>query len=269
MGSPAHTEYYVVGSIFEDWNRYLEQSVDIKFVSTKDRIKNTDYRILPISADQSIYFKNDPFCLFTNTMDPSIMDNKGMFAKFMMENFINSIPRVYYYSFAKTKYVDPMCNKCPIKMISKPVAGCGGAGIRIVDRVEPTDDRVISQYIDHTVYYVGHMLVDRGLMIKKIYYSCQNNNDKFIKIGAVTNYTVLEHDQIPADCSIFERIFTKLNYSGFACIDFIIDSGNILIFEINPRIGGSLIKNKKHLDEFFLTAIRHDYQRTDNLMIGG
>jgi len=41
-----------------------------------------------------------------------------------------------------------------------------------------------------------------------------------------------------------------LEYNGFACADFIVENGEIIIFEINPRIGGSLIQNREKLNEF-------------------
>lgn len=50
--------------------------------------------------------------------------------------------------------------------------------------------------------------------------------------------------------NIFNKIFKKLDYSGFACANFIINSNKILIFEINPRIGGSLIHNKEYFMKF-------------------
>lgn len=52
-------------------------------------------------------------------------------------------------------------------------------------------------------------------------------------------------------------IFDNLKYSGFACIDFTIKNENIIIFEINPRPGGSLIYNKKYFDKFIDTIISH------------
>ena len=49
---------------------------------------------------------------------------------------------------------------------------------------------------------------------------------------------------------IVDQIFKDLNYSGFAVCDFIIVNDRIVIFEINPRPGGSLIHNEKYLNIF-------------------
>ena len=53
-----------------------------------------------------------------------------------------------------------------------------------------------------------------------------------------------------SDDIIFSCIFNDLNYSGFACADFTIHNNKIIIFEINPRPGGSLIHNEKYLNIF-------------------
>jgi predicted ATP-grasp superfamily ATP-dependent carboligase len=53
------------------------------------------------------------------------------------------------------------------------------------------------------------------------------------------------------DWTPFEKIFTKLKYTGFACIDFKMINSKIKIFEINPRLGGTIV----HDPEDFSTLI--------------
>jgi predicted ATP-grasp superfamily ATP-dependent carboligase len=82
-------------------------------------------------------------------------------------------------------------------------------------------------------------------------YLLQNNNDpNYIHKGAVKKYTILDNDNYEP-FKIFEKIFKKINYTGFACSDFIVEDNNLLIFEINPRMGGSMRKNKFILNSFF------------------
>ena len=52
------------------------------------------------------------------------------------------------------------------------------------------------------------------------------------------------------DVEIFKDIFKMLNYSGFACVDFTIVNEIPYIFEINPRPGGSLIRNETYFNRF-------------------
>lgn len=69
-----------------------------------------------------------------------------------------------------------------------------------------------------------------------------------IKTGAIVNYEVLNN--IDVDDDIYDTLFSNLKFSGFACSDLIIVNGKIIIFEINPRIGGSLIANKTYFNIF-------------------
>jgi hypothetical protein len=74
---------------------------------------------------------------------------------------------------------------------------------------------------------------------------------KLSKIEPDYDYKITE--KLVVDDSIFEKIFNDLNYSGFACPDFIIYNEKITIFEINPRPGGSLVANITYLNLFLDT----------------
>jgi predicted ATP-grasp superfamily ATP-dependent carboligase len=58
-------------------------------------------------------------------------------------------------------------------------------------------------------------------------------DDLVIKRGSVTYERCDDVD--------FGAIFRALKYTGFACVDFKIKDGQPKIFEINPRLGGSLV----------------------------
>lgn len=40
-----------------------------------------------------------------------------------------------------------------------------------------------------------------------------------------------------------KRIFKEINYTGMACVDFKIANGELKIFEINSRFGGTIVRN--------------------------
>ena len=126
--------------------------------------------------------------------------------------------------------------------------------IYILYEKENLPNRVISKYIDHTVYYVGHFIVKNGQIIKKIYFRTHNNDPLLIKCGAITDFDILNNLGLYND-DIYSNIFTKLNYSGFACADFTIIDNNIIIFEINSRIGGSLFTHSSIAYDFFKVLI--------------
>jgi predicted ATP-grasp superfamily ATP-dependent carboligase len=140
-------------------------------------------------------------------------------------------------------------------MIKKPNYGYGGFDVSIVYDLIPEKDCVISEYIDHTQYYTSHHLVKNGEILYKCFFTTHNDIENFIKKGAINDYDILYSLNI--DDIIFENIFKQLNYSGFICCDFTICDGFIKFFEINPRIGGSLINNIHVFKEFIDIILKH------------
>jgi predicted ATP-grasp superfamily ATP-dependent carboligase len=184
-----------------------------------------------------------------------MLNNKCLFAQFMMKHYPKHIPLTIsimtdQIDYLDIEYLDQGSNVMK-KMIKKCAIGCAGIGtsvIREFDQDTREKDHVISEYMEHTEYYTGHFLVHRGAILRHVIFMAKTPpiND-FIKKGPIGNYTILDS----IDIHIFERIFKRTNYSGFACSDFIISDNLIIIFEINPRPGGSLIANEHYCAEFF------------------
>ena len=204
--------------------------------------------------DKYINIPNSVFV--NNALNVDILSNKCLFAKFMMQHFPNNIPKTLYYSFGENTYIDQkyiMQQKNDCVLISKPVLGSGGAGIKIVSDIDTSElNVIISEYIDHNMYCVGHVLVNNGKILKIIYFITKN----YICRGAVSDYEIVEN--INVDTDIFNDIFYKLNYSGFACINFCISDNIVKIFEINPRIGKSLYNAQKYLFDYIKIVIDHN-----------
>jgi predicted ATP-grasp superfamily ATP-dependent carboligase len=142
------------------------------------------------------------------------------------------------------------------KLIIKSNKGYAGENIKIIYNIDYNNlpkNSIITKYIEHNVYYVGHFLILNGKVIDKVYFYNTNDDKNLIKKGKIIDYKVTE--KLLLDDSLFNMIFDNLKYSGFACIDFTIKNDNIIIFEINPRPGGSLIYNKKYFDKFIDTII--------------
>lgn len=252
------TTYCITDAQFSDWIPYIRKNNKIQYINDIKDIKEIKdikdignikcYKIIPISKEQYEKYSDESISIFVNkSHNIEILNNKGMFAKFMLDNnYHEHIPIVCYYSFGENVYKNEQKIR---KMIKKPNNGYGGINIKIIYSLDITEKNVVvSEYIEHDIYYVGHMLVHKGILLKIIFFYCHNNNKNLIKKGSIVDYKII--NKVDADLNIFENIFKKLDYSGFACADFIIHNGIIKIFEINPRPGGSLIKNEKCFDEF-------------------
>lgn len=189
---------------------------------------------------------------------PSALKNKSNFAVFMANNFPAHIPKTLYHSADRTSVCDTAGNFPPgTCFILKPDNSFSGNGIRILDRSaaeqiisEGQKDIVISEFIEHERYWVGHFLTMDGKILYRVYFTAKmkpsqgkliGNSRKDIKRGPIRGYTVEEEPSF--DEAIFSDIFGHLCYSGITSIDFTVKDGKPILFEINPRPGGSLLKN--------------------------
>ena len=231
---------------FPDWEDSIRENPHLLIRNAQILGKN----ILPIC--QSDYFHKNS--IFKNTKETiELLDNKSKFGKYMLQNFPESVPTIYYYQFSDEVYFNKE-NK-PSKLIQKPNTGCGGTGIKIVSSIQPgLRNHIVSKYIEHTTYYAGHFLVNKGIICEKIFFCSSHPYIDGIKMGRIINYTILP--ELLLDDSIFNKIFSNLSYSGFADCDFTIVNDGIIIFEINPRPGGSLIQNKVYFDKFIDSVVK-------------
>jgi hypothetical protein len=142
------------------------------------------------------------------------------------------------------------------KKIQKANNSVSGKNIKIIYNIDLNIKNIIvSKYHQHSIFYVGHYLVKNGNIIEYIYLSQENKDPNYIHKGAVKRYKIL--DEYFPELNIFSKIFKKINYTGFACSDFIIENNNVLIFEINPRMGGSMRKDKNILNIFWNSLVNN------------
>jgi predicted ATP-grasp superfamily ATP-dependent carboligase len=252
--------YFISKShLYEAWLHRLSKSnpnKKIQFIEDANDIELLlmDYKIIPLNAEQYVIYNNSEHTLFSNNIiNINILNNKSLFAKFMMDdnNFIDHIPLTIYYKTDNFEYKNNN-NKNNIKCILKQNYGSSGNGIKIINNISeiPVDDKiVVSEYIDHYIYYVGNFVVKNGKILNKIYFFQYNYKKNFIKKGEIYNpYMIRNLNKYNVDDSIFENIFMKLNLCGIYSSDFIIKNKKIIIFEINPRPAGSLLK---YIDLFY------------------
>jgi len=257
------TSYYVLAHMIDNWGwrHHISKYTNVKCVNTIEDVPLRNSKVIPIVPCDHIKFKNDDRILFcTNESDIEILDDKCLFAIFMMENYPTNIPKTIYVSrklktetiyHEDSQYVENFHPKMIFK-IPKSYGGIGSKIVNHVNHVDKVENAIISEYIDHKEFYTGHFLIFNGKIKQQIYFkSSTNDSHNYIQRGSISDYTIKTREEIGECLSIFDGIFTKLNYSGFACPNFIIVNNNIIIFEINPRPGGSLIQNEKYCKIFF------------------
>jgi len=255
----------IIGALFADWQSQFRENRQLKYFANYTDFKraiNNDvnnnknenkYTILAMSVNDFETYKDLDYSLFKNDKNNvNILDNKSLFGIYMNNSSKQKyIPPIYCYNYKnKTTILNSDDNECDV--IVKPNIGYGGIGTFVTKSTKinyELKNCITMKYIPHTVLYSGHFLVMNGNILKKIYFYTQvKASNGVIYKGRIINYDELS--SLSIDDSIFDDIFKDLKYSGFACVDFTIVDSNIYIFEINPRIGGSLVFNKSQFDSF-------------------
>jgi len=185
------------------------------------------------------------------------LDNKNLFCKYMNKNGLSKyIPKVFVSGDDKmrTIYEKPVF-PCIFKL-QQSAAAVGSFIIKSKsDLVKAYEMKnyLIQEYIASPNEFSGHFFVVDGEIKCFIFYMLTNKEKNYIQYGKLTTYVRIID---PICIDTFTEIFKKLKYSGFACIDFRInDAGVPKIFEINPRLGGTLVNNATDLADIIAKVI--------------
>ncbi len=207
--------------------------------------KNISY-ILPLSNKDNNLIQNNVKKLNINVkiLYPTeevfnLLDNKNSFTEYMLKNYINCIPDVYYLNNIKLKDVE-------FPSISKPRYSTNGSNMKILmnnnDFVKLKNDyNNIQKYITYEYEYGGYFLCIDGIIINWKIIRFKYNKYNIKRANFPKNFENVKNISI----DMFKNIIHDLNYSGGMCINFKINehNNNIYFFEINPRFGGSAFTN--------------------------
>ena len=175
------------------------------------------------------------YVLATNYDTVKLLDNHQLFSQFMMDhNMSNLIPKVYDLKNDNISY------PCILKL---NVGGYGGNKTYVINnkteleqKMGDTTNWIIKELICEKTEYTAHILAIDGIVIHIITYGTVYVFDNYIKRGSANiHIRDIDHSEY------FVDIFRLLNYTGFACINYKIIDSIPKIFEINPRLGGSLV----------------------------
>ena len=230
---------------WNDWIPYLE-SINCKIVDVSAltfTFTSTSKEFIIPSSIKDINFCNklklNRFCPTDEVAD--LLNNKQKFYDWMNKNnFGDYIPKLFTYPTLQ------------YPCVCKDIIGSGGINCRVVrsnkHRINPIN-KIFQEFIDSTEESAIHLFAVQGVIYFITMFSAHVNPYN-ITHGAITNYTIKEIPKTTFE--IVTAIICKLKYTGFACIDLRLigtDHHFPKIFEINPRIGGSLVKNPDKLQE--------------------
>jgi hypothetical protein len=127
-----------------------------------------------------------------------------------------------------------------------------GTGVALVDSLEALEDCLLQEpWLGHPALlqalvpgrreFVTHALFDQGRLLWHCSFSYEMPTDRTIRKGAAqVPMEDVETDSQALD--VIVRVARHLHYSGPLCANFKMRDGRPLLLEINPRLGGSLMR---------------------------
>jgi carbamoylphosphate synthase large subunit len=167
----------------------------------------------------------------------NIFNDKKLFIDFMKEsNLENYVPKCY----SKDHIIYPCIAKKRISDFGRDTFVAYKE--KHLNKLN-MDDYLIQEPIYGNNEYTTHILAkDGNIILDKTFIYDYNVNiyiQGYQRLGSCQEISISK-----IALKIFSEIIKKTNYSGFCCIDYKLIDNSPIIFEINPRIGGSLTRNK-------------------------
>lgn len=230
---------------------------DIKNIYDVNKLLQLDLSsayVIPLMEPHMIQLHNRNIKALMPSLDHIIMFScKKRFASYVEEhNLQQYTPKVY-----------PSIDETPTYglYIIKPYNLNNGAKMRITTTVDERDfeNKIVQEYIENIIEYSAYIVSKNGHIRKCITYMSVFDNAQHIKSYPknVNKMNKIELDD--KYVKQLELFFLCCGYSGISNVDFIIQDDQIKVFEINPRLGGGLIRaDKSDVVEILLEMINID-----------
>lgn len=189
-----------------------------------------------------------------------ILDDKGYFFDVCRKrnNLIRYLPEVF---INNNHYENHVITDIIYPAIIKPHLGIGGGGIYILH----SDDclqkykkilrnkYIVQEYIIGDTEYTANIVAIKGIITYCLTYKETFDDVFYIKKGMMNKFEIVENNFYED----FQEITRTLLYTGIICINYKVVNSKLKIFEINPRIGGTILFNnfENLLDSIDITLI--------------
>jgi carbamoylphosphate synthase large subunit len=188
-------------------------------------------------------------------------DDKARFVRFMSDHGLEDLlPEVYVVgSRDGVEELAPIAYPC----IAKLGVTFGGVGATVhldprspvnLAKFKPGESFLVQRFIPGGTEFGGHFYLESGDIKRCVYYEGRRDPNIHIQRGRMPQNAYTRHDTIP-EHDTFADLFARIDYTGFACVDFKVENGAPRIFEINPRLGGTLIHDAEDLPRFLLAPL--------------
>ena len=188
-------------------------------------------------------------------------DDKARFVRFMQDHGLEDmVPEVYVVgSRHGVEEAAPITYPCIVKL----GVTFGGVGSTVhmdarapvnLAKFKPGESFLIQRFVPGGIEYGGHFYIESGDIKRHVYYEGSRDPGIHVQRGRMAQNAYKKRDTIP-EHDAFVDLFARIDYTGFACADFKVEDGVPKIFEINPRLGGTLIHDAQDLPAFLLAPL--------------
>lgn len=188
-------------------------------------------------------------------------DDKSRFARFMMDHGLDDLlPDVYAMSTPDgPATLAPVAYPCILKL--GVTFGGVGSSVHLDERMPPNihkfgrhESFILQRFIPGGTEYGGHFYLESGDIKRFVYYKSTRDAQQHVQRGRVPKNAYRKRDDLPAH-DRFVDLFARVDYTGYACADFKLEDGVPKIFEINPRLGGTLVHDVDDLLAFLFAPL--------------
>lgn len=239
IGTDIYEKYLSTGAQFCDMYFKVPVAKDASFVSELMRICKEnevcvlipiiDEEFLPISEYREVFEKLNIKVLLPKKEVISICSNKIKLCQFLKDN---NFPFLNVYLTPASIFEFPV--------VKKPIFGRGSRGIKIIYSKKELDSLVqemdcfFQDYIDGVEFTVDTLSDSKGQVLAVV-----PRVRLEVKCGNCVKGQIVRNEIIEETA---KQICKKLNMTGTACLQCIIDKDDIpYFFDINPRIGSATI----------------------------
>jgi carbamoylphosphate synthase large subunit len=231
---------------------HLQPTIQIikNYLNYTPRLITYNYILPLMETHMLLLHKHRIKAMMPDLQTIKIFTCKKLFSQYVIKyNLINYTPQ----TFSSLKDIENFKNtQNSVKFIIKPYNLYAGQGMIITDTIRELDinNFVVQEYIHTNIEYCAYIVAKNGKIQYSVIYKYIFQTDPYVKTAVdqnmVNNSEKIILDQQYIDC--LELFLLPCHFNGVCNIDFKIHNNTLKLFEINPRLGGSLMFKKNHQD---------------------
>jgi carbamoylphosphate synthase large subunit len=259
-----------LGAESDFWKGFssIEKVIEVDDIDfpLEDVCKNYNKVVLiPLSVQDNFNHPKGCLTLVSSYDTLNTFNNKDLFYKFLERNGLKE----YF-----PKLLNITSNTPEFPFIMKRLDLYAGVGIALIwdqERYEwalnnhrfKDQEYLVQEYIEGDVEYVTQVMCKDGEVLWSVTFEGPVPKDGKVNMGPFAENKIVTME--PEVIDIFRKIFNLANYSGPANVNFKLRDGKPIIFESNPRFGGSMFLPmfRPQLKQSITALLNNAYLQTD------